>query len=310
MIPIGLIINPNSRHFLGHQERIKEIENLALSHGLLSRTTSGKNDIDKAIEEFRKTPVETIAIVGGDGTCQMTLDKLIHACINTPIPSIALLRGGTMNTTATSLKIKGEPLKLLKRFLKRYKEGPSFATAQRNLLNVNGEHGFIFGNGVFYNFLKIYREGSVPTPVKGFALLSKTVTSAILNTKMSRGMFGKFNAVLKIDGREFDPKILSCVTCSTIPYIGFGFNPYPKTLERMNSFHMLAFPDNPRLIVKNVPRFFLGMETDGAEIFQAVTSEVIIETDSPIGYQLDGELKIGPKRIEIRTGPMLRFIIL
>jgi diacylglycerol kinase (ATP) len=306
MAGIGIIVNPNSKFYRKDSSRVEDLAFIIEGKGHF-KATRNLAELESAATDFKSKDIEILAISGGDGTLQETLSTFAHLYKDKPLPKIALLKGGTMNTVATSMKIRGTPQSILASLIRKQESEDQFRIEKRNLISVNGEYGFLFGNGLFYNFLKIYTQD--PSVARGFFLLSRASISAFFCTKFSAKIFEPVSTKLTIDGKERITKDFSAVSCSTIPYIGFGFNPFFKALEKDTNFHIIGFPKNPRTLALNLPKFFLGRDPKDPNLFNDAGSTVIIETGKPIGYQLDGELKNPTSKVTVQTGPRLAFII-
>src|SRR6516165_1310510 len=109
---IGLITNPRSRVNQRDPGRALRLSYLVGRHGNAEATRS-LDDLYRVCEEFKKERIDVLGISGGDGTLHHTLTAMIKTYADQPLPRIAILRGGTMNTVANSLGIKGETGKLL-----------------------------------------------------------------------------------------------------------------------------------------------------------------------------------------------------
>ncbi|NOY28109.1 MAG: diacylglycerol kinase, partial [Oligoflexia bacterium] len=97
-------------------------------------------------------PVDLVCINGGDGTLAHTLSALARTWGETPLPAIALLRGGTMNTIAHGIGLSGKPPAILRRLLHRHAQGQAQPTTTRHLMRIRDglgvdRYGFLFGNG-------------------------------------------------------------------------------------------------------------------------------------------------------------------
>jgi diacylglycerol kinase (ATP) len=305
---IGVIVNQNSNIYRKDPSKVEDLAFIVEGKGHF-KATRNMAELETAVADFKAKDIKILAISGGDGTLQATLSTFAHLYKDAPLPKIALLRGGTMNTVATSLKIRGTPQSILAGIIRKIEKDEPFKRERRNLICVNGEFGFLFGNGLFYNFLKIYHEKAYPSVPKGFFLLSKTSISALFCTSFAKSIFEGIKTKLTIDGKELAVMDLSSVSCSTIPYIGFGFNPYFRALEKDGSFHIIGFPKNPRTLALNLPKFFLGRDPKDPNLFNDAGSTVIIETGKPVGYQLDGELKNPTSKVTVQIGPRLTFIM-
>jgi len=83
-------------------------------------------------EDFRHLDIDVLGISGGDGTNHVTITGFLDVygseqggggTTPTPLPQIAFLRGGTMNTVANSVGIQhGKPEGLLSRLARAYAE--------------------------------------------------------------------------------------------------------------------------------------------------------------------------------------------
>ena len=303
---IGIIVNPNSKTFRNTPSKISVLKSIAQGKCLF-RDTRDEKELSQVALEFKKEKIEILGIAGGDGTLRMTLSKFVEAYQGENLPLIVPIKGGTMNTTATSLKIKGNSGTILQKLLERYEKDEAFVVEERNLLCINGNHGFIFGNGFFHNFIKLYYEKAYPSVIKGFSLVTRTAASAFFCSRLSKEIFKSFRANLTLDKQNLGEMELTGVACSTIPYIGFRCNPFPRALEKRNAFHFIGFPNNTRTIARDLPKLFIGGSFESEDIIQAVASEAVIETDKPIGYQLDGDLDDGARKLTVKIGPRLKF---
>src|SRR5256885_2013139 len=126
--------------------------------------TRSLDDLYRVAEEFMKAGIDILGINGGDGTIHHTLTAFLKTYGDRPLPMVAILRGGTMNTIANSYGIKGEPSRLLFELVDKYHNNESFDLFEREILVVGDAYGFIFGNGLLYNFLEAYYATGRPSP--------------------------------------------------------------------------------------------------------------------------------------------------
>src|SRR3954447_13253606 len=132
---IGLITNPRSRANLRDPSRARKLGYLIGSHGTAEATRS-IDDLYRVCEQFRDERIEVLGISGGDGTLHHTLTAMIKTYGEKELPTIAVLRGGTMNTVANSLGIKGETGKLLFELVDKHRRGVEVPVVTRPLLQV------------------------------------------------------------------------------------------------------------------------------------------------------------------------------
>ena len=101
MSGIGVVLNPKSR-----QNRRDPGAALRLARQLgpigVVREADSIDALYRIAEDFRRDAVDVLAISGGDGTNTVTLTGFMDVYGSNPLPQVALLRGGTMNTVARS----------------------------------------------------------------------------------------------------------------------------------------------------------------------------------------------------------------
>ena len=68
-------------------------------------TTETLDEVRGLAREFKEKGIDILGISGGDGTNHRTLSTFLEVYGETPLPKIALLRGGTMNNLANQLGI-------------------------------------------------------------------------------------------------------------------------------------------------------------------------------------------------------------
>ncbi|HEY2748030.1 MAG TPA: acylglycerol kinase family protein, partial [Polyangia bacterium] len=108
---LGVILNPNAlgvRRSPGLAERLRRVADGA---EIVATRTPG--ELAEAARRFAESGVDLVAACGGDGTNQSTLTELVRAYGRDRLPAFAILRGGTVNTIAGNLAIRGRPDELL-----------------------------------------------------------------------------------------------------------------------------------------------------------------------------------------------------
>ena len=106
--------------------------------------------------DFKEHGIKILAINGGDGTISQTLTAFIKAYDGAPLPKIAILRGGTINVLAENLGIKGSPEQVLYRLIERHSINNLTVTRKISTICIEGQHGFLFGNGTTAGFLELF----------------------------------------------------------------------------------------------------------------------------------------------------------
>ncbi|MCX7945143.1 MAG: diacylglycerol kinase family protein [Deltaproteobacteria bacterium] len=305
---IGVIVNPFSRQNKRNPERINKLAYIVGSKGTLAATRN-LTELEQVAQEFKRQGIEILALSGGDGTNHITLTKFIEVYGDTPLPKIALLRGGTMNTIADSIGVKGDSNQILFNIVEKYHNNIPFKTVKRNVMNIDGRYGFLFANGVAFNFLKEYYSGSTPTPVKAAAILARAVASAMRGGDFAKWLFRKFNAKITVDGCEWPHREYFMIVAATIDNLGFKFNPFVKVFDKPNCFNIVGVLCEAIGVAVSLPAIRLGLPLNKEKYIDAAAEEVIFESEEPMKYTIDGDIYESGEKMIIRVGPKLELIV-
>ncbi|MBF0491631.1 MAG: hypothetical protein HQM15_02490 [Deltaproteobacteria bacterium] len=303
---IGIILNPHSKKHKQDPGRMERLGFIVGDRGSCRQTHSFE-DLKEVISEFKQRQIEVLGIGGGDGTNHVVLTYLIRIYQDQPLPKITFLRGGTLNTIAASCGIYGSPEKILSNLIYKYHEDETLKIKEINLLEVNGEFGFIFGTGVLYRFMKSYYEGK-PSPFRAAQTLGHSIFSAIFNTEYSRKMFERYEGEVLVDGKKWAFKNYSAIYAGSVEQLGLNFRVFHYS-AMAGKFHAVGFSTPPRNILRYVPFMFLGKPSKCPELIEEPVSEMKMVFEEAQPYTLDGDMLEGQKEIIVRAGPKLQVVV-
>jgi diacylglycerol kinase family enzyme len=308
---IGLITNPRSRANQRDPGRPRRLGYLIGSHGTAEATKS-LDDLYRVCEEFKKERIDILGISGGDGTMHHTLTAMIKTYGEQALPLVAILRGGTMNTIAKSLGIYGETPKLLFELVDKHRRGLTgeFDVFEREVLQVGDKYGFIFGNGIIYNFMHEYYATGNPSPSTAAKLISRMALSTLWGGPLSQRVYRRFRARVVADGDAWACQDFITVAAAVVAEIGLGFKPFYRCNERADSFALLGIHTSAVGFVAELPNIMAGRPMRRDKVIDAVAREVVftpLESDK-LEYMIDGDTYSGDQELTLRTGPKLRFI--
>ncbi len=304
---IGVILNPNSKRYKRNPEKLKRMGFIVGDKGSFS-PTKDLNDIRRVAEEFLARDIDILALSGGDGTNHRTLTTFIETYGDRPLPKIALLRGGTLNTIATSCGIFGTPEKILSDLLYKYHEDEPFETTQVDIMKINQQYGFIWGMGVIHRFMQAYYHHGEPSPMRAATTLAKSIGSAFINGPFACQMFSRVDGEVISDGERWAFRNYSAIFAGSISQLGLGFQVF-RLVGSERKFHGIGFSMPPRNVLKCVPFLFLGKSNGCSDWIDRAASTMTVQLSEPCGYIIDGDLHPPTDRFELSLGPRLTFIV-
>jgi diacylglycerol kinase family enzyme len=305
---IGVINNPYSRKNKKNPEWLDGLGCIIGNQGT-SAATKDVEDIHGMIRLFKEQEIDILAINGGDGSNSLVLTSLIEQYQDQKLPKIALLRGGTMNVVANSCGVKGTSVGLTIDLVEKYREGIPFETTWRDTLEIEGRYGFVFGNGFIYSFLEaLYNTGKKSTWTAS-KLLTKGALSSVSKGSFAEDLFRPVRAKVKADGQELPQHTFSAITAGTVEQIGMNFKPFYRCEEQPKTFHMIGILCSPASFVAAMPKIYMGKKVDPKKVVEVVAHEVLLESDDPLSYTLDGENYSTGNTLKISTGPRLQIIV-
>lgn len=304
MQKIGVIYNSGAGSNKRHPERKQKLQNILGNHGIL-RETRSKEDLDKAVAEFHQEKLDILAISGGDGTNQCVLTRFCEVYGQEPLPTILLLRGGTMNLRETSLKMHGTPEQRLQCMVALIEQG-QYPVVQHTLLRVNNKYGFIFGNGLIANFMQEYYMGGDTGVNKILNLLAKIIGATFTGGRYINKLFQPIRATVQVGDHVLPEKEFTGLMAATERECGLGFKPFYRAREEQGKLHFLAFNLSPTELISNLHRVRMGKRLENETIYDIVTDRVVIKQFDSYTYTVDGEMLQTNQTIEVAGGPVVK----
>jgi diacylglycerol kinase (ATP) len=299
---LAIILNPLAGGGNRYDERrVKNLRAIAGSRGVIF-STAQHDLVDAVVEGALERGVGTLGIIGGDGTISSALSALHRVYGSTPLPRIALLRGGTMNTVANALGIpRRQPEELLKRLL----ESRSSTVVMRATIKVEGRLGFLFSAGVMVGFLHVLYgtrdrgQGSL----RALSLLARGSWQTLTGGELIEQIETPLAATLWIDGREDPLRRYTVLAAGTVEQIGLGFRPFPRAAECEDKFQMFAFHASVQTLARQLPRIRRGQSMQKGLGFDPLAKRLEIATEAEFEYALDGDIYKAPNRLLVEAGP-------
>lgn len=299
---LAVILNPNAlgvRRAPGLGDRLRRVAGGA---EIVATRTPG--ELAAAARRFADDGVELVATCGGDGTNLSTLTELVRAYGRQRLPAFAILRGGTVNTIAANLGIRGRPEELLGRIVAAARNGGVPSVGQ-DLIEVNGQYGFLFASLMGARFLEAYYGGLHPGVASAALLTARTMVSSLVQGRTARWLFSPAEVALTVDGEELPPEAYRLLVASTVPDVGMGFRVPWRAGREPGRFHLVASGLSTTSMALQLGRVFGGRPLHGTPHLDRLAARVDIRFGAPQSYTLDGDL-FRASEVSLATGPRLQ----
>lgn len=305
---IGVILNPYSKTHKNNPEKAKRM-GFIVGDKASCKETEDLADLRRVADEFKTRDIDILAISGGDGTNHCTLTNFIQVYGDKPLPKIALLRGGTLNTVARSVGVRGSSENILSNILVKYHEDIPFETREVMLTKINDEYGCIFGLGVIYNFMEAYYKDGEPSPWQAAKTLVQAISSAIGNGPFARRMFDRFDGEVTVNGKKWPYANYSAIYSGSVNQLGLDFRTFYLVDKFPDTFHAIGFSLPPRNVLPYVPSMFLGRPSGCPNLLEEAATEMTIKLKKPHAYTIDGDMKPPLDTFHLSCGPKLTVLV-
>jgi diacylglycerol kinase family enzyme len=272
--------------------------------------TTDLSEVAPALETLAEIGIDTLVLVGGDGSVTRTLTPLVRVWPHASLPRVLLAGGGSINTIAKSLGVHGRPDLVLARLL----DGSVPAQEDvRPLLRIRADgtepiSGMIFANGAAPRWLEFYYAHTSPGVLGAAYGVTATLGSVVVGGELAQQIFGLFEAQVEIDGKPMPLKRFTAMAAGGVRHIGLGFQPFTTAGQKSGCFHWAATDMGGWSLGLRIPALRLGLESALASLAHASPKRVVVQTSEPMPYTVDAELFPGVTSLSIEAGPEIRFL--
>ena len=313
MSGIGVVLNPKSRRNLRDPRAATRLAKKLGDHGIV-RAAHSVDELHRIAEDFKRLHIDVLGISGGDGTNHVTITGFLNVYGGSALPSLAFLRGGTMNTVANSVGVaEGRPEGLLGRLMRAYARRASMPleNVERHVMRVGSDYGFLFGTGAAYGFLAEYYRDGEPSPLLAAKTLARGIASTLVGGDMVQRMAAPFRGSVSFDdGTSWEERDYLSITGGTIAQIGLNFRPFYRFDERPNTFHMLGIYASHMDFVRDLPRMWRAAPMRPGRTYEAVVDRATIRSaDGQMRYMIDGDLHEKSGELEVSIGPKVKIVV-
>ncbi|MBN2040017.1 MAG: hypothetical protein JW864_08255 [Spirochaetes bacterium] len=302
---IGLIINPYSKKMMRLKDPVEYYRKVCGDVADI-RLTKTIEDLDKAVEDFKKNSVSYVAISGGDGSIHNVISGLFKTYGSTDLPYILILKDGSMNNIAKSYKLKGYGAGLMKKLVSAIDNSKQINIVYRNTIAVGYRCCFLFGLGFTATFINEFNRGGRKSPYKAIRIMMKSIFEGFKKEKSS--MIKQMKMKLTADGKQVPIENYYVIYASTIKNLALGFNPTPRAYEKENSFQLIASGMSPLHVLLKMDKIRKGIRIVSPDHYDDVVSELEILYPGEFWYQMDGDIYTAQDKLLVTAGPRIGFV--
>jgi diacylglycerol kinase family enzyme len=273
--------------------------------------TADLSEVTPALEALAETGIDTLVLVGGDGSVTRTLTPLVRVWPHQSLPRVLLAGGGSINTIAKSLGVRGRPDFVLGRLL----DGSAPAKEDmRPLLRIRADGtepicGMIFANGAAPRWLEFYYAHTPPGVLGAAYGVAATLGSVVVGGELAQQVFGLFEAEVEVDSKPMELQRFLAMAAGGVRHIGLGFGPFITAGQKSDRFHWAATDMGGWRLGVQIPGLRLGLESALASLAHASPKRVVVRTAEAMPYTVDAELFPGVTSLSIEAGPEIRFLV-
>lgn len=310
MSGIGVVTNPRAGRNRRDPRIARELTYILGEKGEM-HAPQDFEALEAAARRFCEHDIDIVCVNGGDGSLHRVITAMIRAYGERPLPRVALLRAGTMNTIASSLGVRQKASEFLAYVVDRYHAGEPMPQVSAWAMDIDdgAQYGFLFGTGTVSTFLEVYYEVREPTPLRAAWLVVRAILSALFRGPLVRRLFAPVPSDMVVDGARWPRDEWVTLAAGTVDDIGFGFRPFFEAPRHPGHIHAVGFACGPWHVIREIPRFYRGQRTRSEDILDGVCTEFTIRADAPIGYMVDGDFHRGGSELAVRVGPKIDFIL-
>lgn len=312
MAGIALLLNPLAKQHSRDPRLADRLARVLGDEGLV-RYAQTLDQLGAVVEELLARSIDVIAIAGGDGTNHAVLTQVARVYGGRPLPHVALLRGGTMNTTANSFGIpRKSPEELLARAKRAYQQRTvtPMRFVEPHLLRAGDHYGFIFGTGAIYGFIAEYNRRPVRSAAWAAQVLATAVASSLVGGDTIRRVAERWEGTVRFDDETaFPERDYLTVGASTCGQIGLGFKPFYRSHERAEHLHVLGIHCRPSEFITGLPRIWRGVPQGGERTYEKLCrTATLVPRYDDVSYMIDGDVYVHRGELEVACGPRVRIL--
>lgn len=303
---IRVVINPNAKKFRTGRASYNSYTKLESDMvSIIAPVTL--NDLHNATVAMAKEKPDYICIAGGDGTLHVVLSSIINSFSPYPAPPILILKEGTMDNVARTIKLKGRGPQLLQRLIREVNRGDKIEIHDRTTIKINNMYCFLFGTGFITSFLREAYSGKEKGIIRNIRVALMSAKEALTNSnngKIFKEMYGE----IFIDNKKIDINPVYGLLAGTVEHIGMGFSPMPGAAKKQGLFEIVIVGLKPSKIIMKLNSLRKGKIIKSDKYLKCHGRTIRINYADSYDYTMDGDIYQAKGELIVEAGPVVRLI--
>lgn len=310
---IHVVVNPESRRLKRRPMTTSRLREMLGAQGRVHQAST-RSSLRSALGEVLSDESPVLAVCGGDGTGHVVLSELCKLASPGELPTIAWLRGGTMNTVANALGVpRHSPERLLARLIESERDlgAPAIPKAERHTLRVGDRIGFLFGTGAIDGFLSEYYATGRPSPPVAALTLGRGALSAAVGGEVAERIGRRVTAEARFsDGTSWPRDRYFAIGAGTVDQIGLGFRPFFRARQGVPKMHVIGIRTDAPGFVMELHRIWRGQPMRATEGRDRLAESVELDFDAEdSAFMIDGDLHRESSPFRLELGPEISMLL-
>jgi len=306
MKKVAVIVNPNAKKFRTGKVSIKTYTDHNSDNVIVS-APQNFDELKETVNRYNAFNPDYICIGGGDGTIHVVLTELINSYKSKTLPPILILREGTMDNIARSVKLKLKGAKLLDRLLKKIAADEKIETEDRFTLKIEDKYCCIFGTGCITTFLNKVYSGKEKGFYRNMQVGFMAFKECLLNINDGE-IFQLTKQSTYIDDNEVKINPVAGMLSGTVEHVGMGFSPLPEAVQSNGTFQTVIFGMNSRNILWNINKLRIGKRVKSDKYCNTLCKSLVIKQDGVFEYTMDGDIYTAKDELRAAIGPKVSLV--
>jgi diacylglycerol kinase family enzyme len=303
---IRVVINPNAKKFRTGRASFDSYRKLE-SDMVSIITPATLEELHSATDLMAEEKPDYICIAGGDGTLHVVLSSIINSFLPEPVPPVLILKEGTMDNVARTIKLKGRGPQLLKRLVNAINRGDKIEIHNRTTMKINDMYCFLFGTGFITNFLREAYSGKEKGFIRNMQVALISAREALNNSRTGR-IFREMSGEIFIDDKKIDIDPVHGLLAGTVEHIGMGFSPMPGAAEKEGFFETVIVGLKPLSVIMKLNRLRTGKVIKSDKYLKCHAEKIRMNYPDIYDYTMDGDIYQASGELLVEAGPVISLI--